>query len=327
MNHFLKSIIFLTSLFLIGSCSKTEQITITPTKEISYGVSLTEGRFVFIDETTFEDYVLQLNSESLDEWEKSIGFYSLRSFINDKNKGISEELQSFTEFPTESMRFCGILNSNNIVQVGDWIFKLNFDKREVWVISEQDKFLTEALITNIYSKEKMLVFSFEDDIFDMLDTENIEKARCKEYCASSTQDVVPDDDNYWYCDASGDEYGAELKSDLDNFGIWKHLYTKFKHRKKGALNASDEYVLFDIYFDYYWKKKCKKVTDSGTEYIQLNLFGNLSQPSSGRTYRKDHYEGTRCLSKYSLQSSVTFIEALDCGGSLHTLNTNKIDNL
>jgi hypothetical protein len=265
--------------------------------------------------------------ENLDEWEKSIGFYSLRSFINDKNKGINEESQDFTQYPTESMRFSSILNKNNIVQVGDWIFKLNFGKREVWAISEQDKFLIKDLINNNYKKEKMLVFSFEDNIFEILDTENIEKARCKESCAFSTQDVVPDNDNYWYCDANGDEYGAELKSDLDNLGIWKHLYTKFKHRKKGALNASDEYVLFDVYFDYYWKKRCKKETDSGTEQIQINLFGNLSQPSSGRTYRKDHYKGTRCLSKYSLQSKVTFIEALDCGGSLHSLNTNKIEKL
>ena len=68
--------------------------------------------------------------ENLDEWEKSIGFYSLRSFINDKNKGINEESQDFTQYPTESMRFSSILNKNNIVQVGDWIFKLNFGKRE-----------------------------------------------------------------------------------------------------------------------------------------------------------------------------------------------------
>lgn len=328
MNYFFKTIIFLASLFLIGSCSKTEQLTIESIEEVTYGVSLQEGILKFIDESTFENYVLQLDVENLDEWEKSINFYSLRSLINDSNEGISEESQDFTVFPTESMRFCSILNKHGIVQVGDWIFKLNFDNREVWAISEQDKFLVENLMNNNYSKEKMLKFSFEDDIFDMLDNESAElKRRCKESCAFSTQDVVPNSDDYWYCETNGDEYGAELKSDLDNFGIWKHLYTKFKHRKKGALNASDEYVLFDVYFDYYWKKRCKKETDSGTEYIQVDLWGNLSQPSSGRTYRKDHYEGTRCLSKYSLESSVTFIEALDCGGSLHTLNTNKIDNL
>lgn len=322
MKIFIKTFGLLLLIFVIQSCTKTEQIEIEKAHEITENVSIIDERLVFSSESKFEEYVLQLDEESLNEWENSLEFYSLRSSIIAQNDGIDEE---DIRFPTESMRFCSVLNQYNIVQVGEWIFKLNFDKREVWAISEVNKELITNLKKGELVSDKILVFSFEDDVFDLLDNDEKQlKWGCDEECAYSTQEKQPGANDYWYCDEDGDEFGAQIKNDLDNLGIWKHLYTRFEHRKKGCCNASDEYVLFDVGFSYSWKKKCRNETDAGTEQAEFTIWGNLSEPSMGRTYRKDHYEGTRCLSEYSLISEVWFGTPAVCGGGLHHIPTNGI---
>lgn len=100
---------------------------------------------------------------------------------------------------------------------------------------------------------------------------------------------------------------VSLKEKYKSWGIYRKLYTEFKHKVTG--NGASNETFFNIGYQYTYKVKCKNRTGSSSHNI-IMLPGSPISPItyefSGSYKKIEHYKGTRCLSSFSLSSWASF---------------------
>ncbi len=327
-NFKLLSIFLVVSVFF--ACNKgsieernnhTDNSTVSDRTIPTYG-ALTNGRFVFDSLTQFEEYVLSLQGQNLDNLEATLGFQSFRKYSNG----------SAAAPLIDDAYFASVVNKDGILQIGTDAFKMcPADRRvlvhrnanETKVLQLKNTTIAGGIPTGI------LVFTFEDDIFDLLDNPSgVGKWWCGDWCAGNDKEV---DKLGNYCDASsGTNFKYKLKLKHLTLGLWHSLKIKFKHRctdncddgtvSSGNANATD----FDLQWTANWKKRCRDSGSSQRSFVVCPLPGQCggNWPEGAADFEHVFYNGVRCLSSFSLTGQARL--ASKCNGSNDIITTEEL---
>lgn len=167
-----QTIILLTITVLFSNCSKKDVAELQPEVKneiISQQLSIKDGRLV-IDRSFYETSVNNGKSESvIGEISKSKKFLSYKNFINNKF-GSSTSRVANSDTANVPIFLQEILNPDNIVQIGDYIFQLNFHKKIAYGIFLEDSSLIQNIINGEYSSTMINAIPFNQSALQIMDS-------------------------------------------------------------------------------------------------------------------------------------------------------------
>jgi hypothetical protein len=209
-----------------------------------------------------------------------------------------------------------ILNEDLCVEIGDWIFKVNKPVEKVYALSKSHSEMYTDLVNENTSNNHILEFSTEDDVFELLGVVNYGKALSKD-CQSSNENNNSGwtkyadftDVNNMYGNGTDKNYkfSVYLRVRYDNWGIYRKLFTEFKHKEAFGGTFNGAYVTIAYQFHYYQKN-----SSALNQQQYFPSFPFLTNPNYQATTAYDwyaddtkeiqHYRGTKCLRAYVLKS-------------------------
>lgn len=233
------------------------------------------------------------------------GFASLSSVRSQAPTAKTNANDKEREAPEQLTR---LLNKDGVMQVGNWVIKLNFEDKLVRVIANDQK---NKLYTKLLKEQKdqdIYVFSFEDEVFALLDegiTESPTLVKAtngrinflcfggisggrifRQWNSQCTQVQYP----------SPNSAGYEVGTDFDKFGVYYRLYAEIRvylnPLYSNGINVSSN-CLYNGTFeaDIYWRSNCNNYNEgtwpgSGTHNYSVQFNSDLSPP------------GITCLTQY-----------------------------
>ncbi len=321
-----KTIIILSVLFCCLSCSKKEatvsplttNIPSTNSNARGEAPTLTGGRWIFSSEQHFEDYIKYLDGIDVDQWEADNQFVSYRT---NYLSGLSEsEIENLTEMPIDDASLATVLNTNGIVQVTPWIFKLNPSNRIVYALHTNYISDIAQLNSAIPVGEHIREFSFDDEVFEMIEELPMGKnnAQCATRIHTGTGPLF-NGKFINYC--NNFKYSVYLR--YDNWGIIKKIYSEFKHRHIGS-GGNIDYTNFAVDWDYNWTQKNGNSETSNNAVVfvqngqqQIPVYSFLD-----KNWCKTFYHGTKCLQNFKTNVKVYFIDACQQNANIY-ITTEK----
>jgi len=294
-------LIFLSFLFTFISCQKDAVVTNEQGKQDiaekiieNLPVTVDNNTLVFTSEENFQECINMIgdyNTSQLDLFEKIIGFSSYRTQVNDT---ICDD-----DF------FLTLLNPNAEIIIGDYLFKVDFTKEKT--------FATPIFIDENKKSESHLVFSWDDDIFEILKNgnQNLHKKSAKSFCPSNKEKY-----KYWviYPDILTAREKIKAKVCYQRFGIYNSIIMKFKAEEfnidSPLVNASYHTVGTNFYEN---KKKYK-------EFSRQNYTTFVGQ---GNEIHHRPYQSGRRLKRYFVSVKFSW-NYTDSDGNHHDEKTLTI---
>lgn len=250
-----------------------------------------QGRLVFAGKEDFvqaQHFLNDLSAVQIDEWEESIGFYSLRRYRDDLVTYKETEPGRVTPSSTGDVYLDSVLSPRSTVQIGNRIFRLDMPKGKVHVLSAKDRDQIKTFEVDISKARNVASYPTDVDLLDDGDPILEEKAiLCRETGMGGRKDarayfyLFPKTDIRVYCEA---EY---VKA-----GIWFSLNTKIVHEglRRGRWYELTVYPEMQMGFNYIssrYKPRCEK--ESST-YESSRYF------TTTKIVRRPYY-GTKPLNK------------------------------
>lgn len=251
------------------------------------------------------DQLIELSTEDFNQTLKDLDYTSYIETINTDDVNTIED--GFLSV---------LLNNNQAVQIQNYIYRVNKASSKVFAL-HKDNFSSYAdLITENSSNKYILEFSAEDNVFELLgEVEDLEKTLSKK-CQSSNDNTdgvwnqYADfrDVNNFYGKGTDKRYKFKYRCMVryDNWGIYRKLFTEFKHKEAFGGTFDGTFVSF-----VYRAKYAVKNGNAGNVIHDVNYpFATttmISVPTSNYEYFTDnkeviHYKGTKCLKAYDLNS-------------------------
>lgn len=230
--------------------------------------------------------------------------------------------------PIDDRFLSTVLNSDMIVCIGNYFYKVNKAKESVYSLPTKNKTEINDLISENTSNKNIQSFSTEDDVFYELkerksdskkELESFEEKSLSKKCSNSKIDGT----NGWvtYLDEKVNGKKTQLQVDVKveyiNFGIARKLHLKFNHRvKKG--NSSYKKTKFAIGYD------CSYTTKNGEESGHVGFIP--SETISGMNYYgQNHdliiYNGSHCLGIFDAKGWFIFQDPVHTS-TLHRYPSN-----
>ena len=207
------------------------------------------------------------------------------------------------------------LNSDMIIQIGHYLYRINKATEHVYTLPVSEIASYQDLVTEDLSNKYVLEYSTVDNVFELLG-EAIDEEKGSKKCASSNSSV---DDWYEYANFidAGNIYGngtdkrykfeRRFMVKYDNWGIYRKLFTEFKHNEKW-FGIFDETYFSVVYNGNY---QVKNGGSGSFNYIPAYTFAANSNYTGTTQYEylddsKEfvHYKGTKCLSGFYLKGWV-----------------------
>lgn len=252
------------------------------------------------------DQLIELSTEDFNQTLKDLDYMSYIETLNVNEVNIIED--GFLSV---------VLNKNLVVQIQNYIYLVNKASSKVFALHKDNFSSYPDLIAENISNKYVLEFSTEDNVFELLgEIENTEKSMSKN-CRSTNSnsdgwseyaDFI-DEDNI-YSNGPDKRYKFERKFIVkyDNWGIYRKLYTEFKHNEKWyGLNDGTYFTI--VYQVKYYVKNGNSGTDSKYPSYPFETTNpdSVQIPISNYDYFSDkkeiqHYKGTKCLKAYDLRS-------------------------
>jgi hypothetical protein len=337
-NYIMKKIIIIMlAIVTIFACAKETTTTAettntqTETTEVaSRQESVTieqpvnnNGMLIFRNEEHFTQVMTNLERTNNDEWENSLGFTSIRR----ANPAIYQG-GDLADMPIQDKYLPTVLNNHYMVQVGNWIFKLQTSNRTVYALFHTKTDKIDLLRANEVAEDSEIrTFSFDDEVFETLakiEARGVIGANSRNSCASSNSNNPMNRDSWTVmCTSpqnaslfeSQEKFQAVLK--YDGWGIYKCLYIRWCHKHRADKRPSaTSYVDEDdqgsnITFIYTYKKKNSSNSSFSTSPQALSSIGNGSLNFSSQYYRYPNndeqwniYRGTTCLETFNINAMV-----------------------
>jgi hypothetical protein len=199
------------------------------------------GMMKFTNETHFGEYINYLynNKIDLDQWETTKNFTSTRKVFRSNPANESMAL------PIDHTQFSTVLNANNMIIVGAWIFRLNPNNRTVYALN-LSKIAKLNLLTSSETPadSDILNFSFDDDVLYLLSptptTPEAKWAKC-----AVTDNAAGTIDNWKVAEATINPSKTSKKEEIfkahykyNGLGILKTLYVHFIHAERSYTNSN-----------------------------------------------------------------------------------------
>jgi hypothetical protein len=278
------SLAILAVVFL--ACSKKSDhveptsATTTPTEE----VSIKNGRMVFADVSNYETIVVdKTKRESTLRSTRTANFLALGSDSSKAELYNSEFLQR-------------ILNQDGIVQIKNWIIKVDLEKELCYVLDEKYESDYQDLLAGNAANKNIQVYSTDEDVLELL-MNNQSSARASGLFCKDRQATSKKDDGYAYINVDN-TMRLDSKVVYQKAGIYFSLQGKVKAQEKvvGIWVAKGLDMRLD--YDYRLNVRCGYY-DAGANVIR--------QSTNEINYRA--YENIRGLKNYR-----------------YTIRTNVYDN-
>ena len=276
----------------------------------------------FSNEEHFDAYLnyLSKSNQDLDNLEASLGFNSTRQAFR------SNPANSELELPFEDEYFSTLLNTDNMIAVGSWIFKLNPSLKRVYALSAS-KLAKFPLLRSETADLDIATFSFDDDVFYLL-SDNSGGSSTNTNCSASkiADGNLPD----WKLIHTVINTEKTKKTEeyikgyykYNGIGLIKTLYINFYHKEtrytnKGTATApiwgSATNVDVAVKHEYTdtWATHVKGTPfwNSGAHNVIISTVGGKITGTSAITkshYQSDWYVGRKCLATYKLNASLFF---------------------
>jgi hypothetical protein len=294
----------LVSLGVIG-CKKvvTEKVSQTPElqevqKEKKYVDDNNYGELKIVNNTLefssidyYESFFSSTNKAKVDFL---INYIEEQNFNSLKKSELKKDVKEDNFIET-------ILDENQIVKIGKWHIRLNFDSKKVFVCSSENKESYKLVLDENVDSGKVYEFSFEDEVLEYLKDEDslIQKKwfkRCKERKAKSKYDKT---NIHRIFDYNGIYIEAELESKYRRYGIYFTLVSN------GILASNDFNFDSNIELWFYlsncsYKVRCNYAVNHYTYPTRYPTNMSVSNASSQRkidaTFR--WYAGVQQLKYY-----------------------------
>lgn len=214
-----------------------------------------------------------------------------------------------------------VLNKDQVVQIGNYIYRINKTSNKVFAIHKNDLKSYSDLITENKLNNDVLEFSTEDNVFELLNEYkyNSGEKALSQNCQSSNEnnnggwfkyaDFI--DVNNIYSKGTDKRYkfSVHLKVRYDNWGIYRKLFTEFKHKELFGGTWDQTSFSFGYQVSYAAKNGDGGADDefpsfsfvTNTNYTGVNNYGYYD-----RSKEIIHYRATKCLKSYDLRSWVWY---------------------
>jgi hypothetical protein len=304
----------IVAMLFFTSCRKDENVTI-PVKKAD--VSTANARLVFKDRSTFESYSTSLGNIPKDmsvqtylrNAESKLNFSSMRAVDQDALINVPNA-RIMKEAGIEDDYLASMLNPKGIVQIGEWIIKVDVPNKKVYALNEKDENLINDLEKDIPSHEKIRLFSTDDEVLVMLEEGEMGKsARVSILCFKENGAERREDYDTPHM-ATDNNYRLDCKLIYQKAGIYFSIQAKAQFQKEvaGVLFSTIGYVLGSYGGEY--KVKCRDwgyPSGSGS-----NNYGNGGEDGSSWSVRL--YESSLALNRY--KATATFQASNDIGSML-----------
>jgi hypothetical protein len=262
---------------IFSACQKEEQVLIDeqPQEAVrnlmfvgldTIAFSVEDNRLVFESEEEFQkgiDFLAQLGDENFAAFEKEIGFDSYRKVL----KGTSNWAEQI-----EDELLATLINPEGIVQVENYLFRIDFDKEKTYayVLDDSETELKSAVVTEQKSPVEL---KWEDDAFAVLKGEpQLKGSGCRR-----------NKTGYFYVNTTFGE--VQYKIVYQKVAIYFSLQAKIKQ-------SGQSYGYISLQTSKCWWKS-KKSRWSGDASISIGGNGREYnfRPYSKRRGLKDYYYG------------------------------------
>ncbi len=270
-----KHIFFFLTAFILWACQKDD--IISSDKATYYEISITQSS-PYTHPTaaigTTINYRIKDQRIVLNELaDFDVFFWSIleKDYSNWVNKTKFNSLWDDLEYTSTTNRFDiqKILNRQGIIEIKPWIFKLDFDREKVYVVSSTYKHATKLLETSPLSHPSILVFDFADDVWnELLNQSPTSKIlRCNEERAKNKYIIT----SAQSCSCS--LYNWQITTiavKYNRFGIWETVKASYYNNLFDVYGQSNgNYTPAQInsgHFHYHFDERCGK-----TYYGTLNI--------------------------------------------------------
>lgn len=204
-----------------------------------------------------------------------------------------------------------ILNSDKIVEIGDWLIKVDVLNEQVLVLPTKHEDQYADLASSNLSNSNILVYSTGDEVLEMLQEGVIsENARthgwkCKDKGAEADDDPLR---NNIYANNSNMRIKGDVK--YRKYGIYFRINVNVKKQEKKNgfwTEATSGNVELTMY--YRWKPKCRDEENQSVHSFDI-----------GTKYLANTYSSSRALNKYDF-----WISALEREYKTLLVLTDKAD--
>ena len=190
-----------------------------------------------------------------------------------------------------------ILNEDKIVQIGEWIIKVDMEKNVLSVINEKNSELIDNLIDGV-ANEKIYHFSTDDDVLDLLEegsTGTINKPQLKGLFCSDRQAISFNE--YKYVSGGSEFRGVQIvQCRYFKSGIYYSLFARVSN--SGDYYAGESANLTMV-LRYTFYDRCGRSYDRERE-TQTTITNYASAERMTRVY-----ESSWNLQKYTLTTNFT----------------------
>lgn len=224
----------------------------------------------------------------------------------------------------EDQLLSAVLNSNRVVQIGNYIYRINKSTEKVFALhkSQYNVSFQDLIAENIGNKN-VLEFSTEDNVFELLGEYKNEESDGEKALSKNCQSSQQNNNGGWYQYADFTDvnniygkgknkrykFSVWLRVRYDNWGIYRKLFTEFKHKEAWGGIWDETYASIAFQVHYIAKNGHTGVV---THYPTFAFASNPNYTATANyefmTKNKEvvHYRQTKCLKSYALRSWVWY---------------------
>lgn len=253
--------------------------------------------------STFENPITE--NDILNEWESEIGFHSYRhDYIEN-----STDPQFFNnhDLPLPDPVFSTIINQKKIIQVSNWIFKIDPINKQVHTLHMQNINLLPELETldDFNDIGDILTSSFHDSVFELLAENEGEQAFwwCTNGNPYAKEDT--DKDRVDYCDENDPrDYSWFVRARYDRLGLRRNLFFEFEHRDDEPWNNNGDHTAVGWQTWGNYTPRCEDPVTFDFDFINNNNCGRFDNETQLRWLLRNAtvplYSNSRALAVYEL---------------------------
>ncbi|HGJ67209.1 TPA: hypothetical protein ENS27_17755 [bacterium] len=275
----------LIPLFLLGllfiTCSKKDEKLSPPT---SSGIELKQNRISFNDEKSYTDIISKYQTDESSAL-NLLKPYKPKLLKSSTVESINSADSLYDPFLLE------ILNEDKIVEIGEWIIKVDMPNNKVFALHINDSVYINDLKDN-QSNEKIYTFAPDQEVLKILN-DSIKpglKSTTGIFCGAryASSDYDKDDELY------GDRYRLKCRLEYNKFGILFTIVAEVTNQTRllGIWTPCDG----DLWINYEgsWTPRCKGI-QTKTDYCS-----NCQTAAKSKTVRL--YYDIRALESYGVKA-------------------------
>jgi hypothetical protein len=275
MMHFLKLSRFalLIAVCWLSACSDNlveeaslPEVETTTLVSLTDDVSLENNYLKFASPEAFESFLGEENEDKKVELInriKEVSFTSWQeNFLASEEQLAPNGRTEAEDILIEDEYISSLMNEDGVLQIGQYLFKINVNQELVFALNESDKNHYDELVAENDKNEKIMVFTTSDDVLPMLaegSTGTVENAReagltCKQ---SQARAASRGDDVYY---GAGNDYRLNCVTRYVKLGVYFKLMAKTRNQFRMFGIWVEQVGNLEISTDAGWKPRCRSTS-------------------------------------------------------------------